>query len=77
MSLLLKDLYLTETDIRANSDKCKVVINMETPTIKKGIIKLNGMLTTLNRLISISYKHAFGIIRLIEEISRLQVNPRV
>lgn len=44
--------YLTERDIETNSDKCEVVIKMETQSTKKKVIKLNMMLATLNRSFS-------------------------
>ncbi|MCH97926.1 hypothetical protein A2U01_0018923 [Trifolium medium] len=50
--------YLTERGIEENLDKCEAVIKMETSTSKERIIKLNMMLTTLNRFISCSAQHA-------------------
>ncbi|MCI56669.1 retrotransposon protein putative Ty1-copia subclass, partial [Trifolium medium] len=40
--------YLTERGIEANPDKCNAIIQMETPTSKERIMKLNGMITALN-----------------------------
>lgn len=37
-----------ERVIKANPDKCGVVIKNETPTMKKKIMKSNGILTTQN-----------------------------
>lgn len=43
--------YLTERGIKANLDKCRVILEMEPPSTKEQIIQLNGMLTTPSRFI--------------------------
>lgn len=50
--------YLMERVIKANPDKCGVVIKNETPTMKKKIMKSNGILTTLRIFISRSSLYA-------------------
>ena len=46
------EFYLSERGIEANPKKCRAVLEMEPPSSKERIMKLNGMLTTLNRFIS-------------------------
>lgn len=43
--------YLTKRGIKANPDKCETVICINSPTSKKEVQKLNGMLSVLNRFI--------------------------
>lgn len=51
------DFYLTRINIKANSNKCEAIIQMETPTMKKEAIRVNEMLTNLNMFISKSSQH--------------------
>jgi hypothetical protein len=44
--------YLTKRGIEENPDKCDAIIQMETLSSKENIMKLNGMITTLNKFIS-------------------------
>ncbi|MCI35570.1 hypothetical protein A2U01_0056791, partial [Trifolium medium] len=59
--------YLTEKGIKANLDKCEAIIKMEKPTTKERIMKLNEMLTTLNKFISCSAQHAMPFYRLLQK----------
>lgn len=44
--------YLTERGIEANPDKCRAVLEIEPPSSKERIMKLNGVLTVFGRFIS-------------------------
>lgn len=59
--------YLTERGIEANPDKCRAVLEMEPPSSKERIMKLNGMLTALSSFISISAQHALPFFRLLRK----------
>lgn len=56
--------YLTKRGIKANLDKCEIVIKIEALITKKGIMKLNNTLTTLNRFISRLDQHIFPFYKL-------------
>lgn len=56
----------TERDIEANTDKCEAIIKMGAPTTKKEIMKLNGMLTTLNKFIWRLTQHALSLYKLLK-----------
>lgn len=43
--------YLTRRRMKVNQDKCEVVIQMRPQTSKKGVSRLNAMLTSLNKFI--------------------------
>lgn len=59
--------YLMERGIWANPDKCQAVLEMEPPSSKEWIMKLNGMLTKLSRFISRSTQHALPLLRLLRK----------
>ena len=44
--------YLTERGIEANPDKCRAFSDLPTPTSKKSIQIMNGMLTSLSRFVA-------------------------
>ncbi|MCH84826.1 hypothetical protein A2U01_0005663, partial [Trifolium medium] len=59
--------YLTERGIEANPYKCNAIIQMETPSSKERIMKLNGMITALNRFIYRSAQHALPFYKLLRK----------
>ena len=63
--------YLTEWGIEANPDKCRVVLEMEPPSSKERIMKLNGMLMVLSRFISKSAQHALPFFTLLRKEANL------
>lgn len=52
--------------METNLDKCRAVINMEAPTTKKEVMKLNWMLTILDRFISRLAQHALIFYKLMK-----------
>ncbi|CAJ2662240.1 unnamed protein product [Trifolium pratense] len=59
--------YLTERGIEANPDKCRVFAELPTPSDKKSIQTLNGMLTSLSRFVSKSAQHALPFFKLLKK----------
>ncbi|CAJ2667015.1 unnamed protein product [Trifolium pratense] len=59
--------YLTERGIEANPDKCKAFAELPTPSDKKSIQTLNGMLTSLSRFVSKSAQHALPFFKLLKK----------
>lgn len=68
--------YQLERGIEANLDKCEGVIKREAPTTKKEIMKMNGMLTILNRFISSSTHNALPLYRLLNKEAHFDQIPR-
>ncbi|MCI36414.1 hypothetical protein A2U01_0057637, partial [Trifolium medium] len=56
-----------ERGIVANPDKCNAIIEMETSSSKGRIMKLNGMITTLNRFIYRSAQYALPFYKLLRK----------
>jgi len=63
--------YLTERGIEANPDKYLVVLEIEPPSSKERLMKLNGMLTTLSGFISRSAQHTLPLFRLLRKEANL------
>ncbi|CAJ2629814.1 unnamed protein product [Trifolium pratense] len=59
--------YLTERGIEANPDKCRAFAELPTPSDKKSIQTLNGMLTSLSRFVSKSAQHALPFFKLLKK----------
>ncbi|XP_058725909.1 uncharacterized protein LOC131597216 [Vicia villosa] len=59
--------YLTERGIEANPDKCRDFSDFPTPSSKKSIQTLNGMLTSLSRFVAKSAQHALPLFRLLRK----------
>ncbi|CAJ2653881.1 unnamed protein product [Trifolium pratense] len=59
--------YLTERGIEANPDKCRALAELPTPSDKKSIQTLNGMLTSLSRFVSKSAQHALPFFKLLKK----------
>ena len=59
--------YLTEWRIEANPDKCREFFELLTPTSKKFIQFLNGMLTLLSRFMAKSAQHAIPFFKLLHK----------
>ncbi|XP_058724210.1 uncharacterized protein LOC131595762 [Vicia villosa] len=59
--------YLTERGIEANPDKCRAFSDLPTPTNKKSIQVLNGMLTALSRFVAKSAQHALPFFKLLRK----------
>ncbi|MCI06506.1 hypothetical protein A2U01_0027566, partial [Trifolium medium] len=56
-----------ERGIEANPNKCDAIIQTETPSSKERIMKLNGMITTLNKFISRSPPTCSSILQIAEK----------
>lgn len=56
---------MTERGKEVNPDKYKMIIKMETPTMKKDINRLNGMLAALDRLILRPTHHTLSFYKLL------------
>ena len=56
--------YLTEWGIEANLDKCRAFSDIPTPSSKKSIQVLNGMLTLLSCFMAKSTQHALPFFKL-------------
>lgn len=67
--------YMKERGIEANSNKCRAVIKMEATTMKKEIMKLNGMLTSLNKFISRSAQQKFPFYKLLNKEAHFDWTP--
>ncbi|CAJ2673582.1 unnamed protein product [Trifolium pratense] len=59
--------YLTERGIEANPDKCRAFTELPTPSNKKSIQTLNGMLTSLSRFVAKSAQHALPLFKLLRK----------
>ncbi|CAJ2662984.1 unnamed protein product [Trifolium pratense] len=59
--------YLTERGIEANPDKCRAFTELPTPSNKKTIQTLNGMLTSLSRFVAKSAQHALPLFKLLRK----------
>ncbi|CAJ2654489.1 unnamed protein product [Trifolium pratense] len=59
--------YLTERGIEANPDKCRAFTELPTPSNKKFIQTLNGMLTSLSRFVAKSAQHALPLFKLLRK----------
>ncbi|PNX59981.1 gag-pol polyprotein, partial [Trifolium pratense] len=59
--------YLTERGIEANPDKCRSFTELPTPSNKKSIQTLNGMLTSLSRFVAKSAQHALPLFKLLRK----------
>ncbi|CAJ2646924.1 unnamed protein product [Trifolium pratense] len=59
--------YLTERGIEANPDKCRAFTELQTPSNKKSIQTLNGMLTSLSRFVAKSAQHALPLFKLLRK----------
>lgn len=65
--------YVTERVIEANPDECRAVLEMEPPSSKERIMKLNGMLTALNRFISRSAQHTLPFFKLLQKETNFEL----
>jgi hypothetical protein len=61
------DFYLTEREIEANLDQCDIILKMETSSSKEWVMKLIGMLTSLNRFLSRSTQHTLPFYTLLRK----------
>lgn len=68
--------YQTGREIEANLYKYEYVVQLNVPTSKKEVQKLNGMLTALNRFISKSAQHALPFYRLLRNESEFEGTPK-
>ncbi|CAJ2661783.1 unnamed protein product [Trifolium pratense] len=59
--------YLTERGIEANPDKCRAFTELPTPSNKKSIQTLNGMLTSLSCFVAKSAQHALPLFKLLRK----------
>ncbi|CAJ2627752.1 unnamed protein product [Trifolium pratense] len=59
--------YLTERGIEPNPDKCRAFTELPTPSNKKSIQTLNGMLTSLSRFVAKSAQHALPLFKLLRK----------
>jgi hypothetical protein len=66
------DFYLTEREIEANLDQCDIILKMETSSSKEWVMKLIGMLTSLNRFLSRSTQHTLPFYTLLSMITELK-----
>lgn len=57
--------YLIERYIEANPKKYETIVNMATPPVKKEVMNLNGMLTTINKFIFRSTQHTLLFYKLL------------
>ncbi|KAK2443503.1 hypothetical protein QL285_014601 [Trifolium repens] len=64
--------YLTERGIEANPDKCRAFTELPVPHDRKSIQTLNGMLTSLSRLIAKSAQHALPLFKLLMKESAFE-----
>lgn len=58
---------MTEQGIEEKSDKCEVVIQMNSSSSMKEVQRLNNMLTALNRFISKTAQHTLPFYRLLKK----------
>ena len=66
--------YLTERGIEANPDKCRAFSDLPTPTSKKSIQIMNGMLTSLSRFVARSAQHALPFFKLLRKEAAFEWN---
>lgn len=66
--------YLAKRGMKANPDKYEAIIQMKAPTSKKDIQRLNGMMTVLNRLISIFVQQALPLYRVLRKQAGFEWN---
>ncbi|CAJ2638239.1 unnamed protein product [Trifolium pratense] len=59
--------YLTKRGIEANPDKCRAFTELPTPSNKKSIQTLNGMLTSLSRFVAKYAQHALPLFKLLRK----------
>lgn len=59
--------YLTEKVIESNSDKREADMQMNTPTLKKEVMKLNIMVTALNIFISKAAQRALSFYKFLKK----------
>ncbi|GAU39748.1 hypothetical protein TSUD_219910 [Trifolium subterraneum] len=64
--------YLTERGIKANPDKCRAFTEFLTPSDKKSIQTLIGMLTTLSHFVAKSAQHALPLFKLLRKESAFE-----
>lgn len=68
--------YQIGREIEANLYKYESVVQLNAPTSKKEVQKLNGMLTALNRFISKSSRHALPFYRLLRNEPEFEGTPK-
>ena len=67
--------YLTERGIEANPDKCRAVTEMRTPSTKKELQKLNGMIAALSRFISNAAFKSLPLFKLLKKEATFEWTP--
>ena len=68
----LLDYMITERGIEANPEKIEAIRQMKPPTIKKGVQKLTGRLTSLNRFISRSVEKCLPFFKALKGTGNMQ-----
>ena len=63
---------ITERGIEANPEKIEAIRQMKPPTIKKGVQKLTGRLTSLNRFISRSVEKCLPFFKALKGTGNMQ-----